>query len=139
MELVTLKTFNTPVEAHILKSRLESEDIPCFLTDENMVGLNPLYNVTIGGVKLKINKEDAERALAIVREIENTPLTDDNDKVITCPKCGSSNITSDYTSIKSIKGVLALIVALLFSILPLYTKKVYKCKQCGNEFLKANK
>ncbi|PTM03401.1 MAG: hypothetical protein DA405_10495 [Bacteroidetes bacterium] len=53
MELVTLKTFDNLVEAHLIKSKLESDDLPCFLFDENIMALNPLYNLTVDGIKLK--------------------------------------------------------------------------------------
>jgi len=53
MELVTFKTFNNPIEAHLCKTKLESEDILYFIFDENMVSLNPFYNYMLGGIKLK--------------------------------------------------------------------------------------
>jgi hypothetical protein len=28
----------------------------CHLFDENMVTLNPLYNITVGGIKLKVEE-----------------------------------------------------------------------------------
>jgi hypothetical protein len=33
MELITVKVFDSGIEAHILKERLESEYIPCFILD----------------------------------------------------------------------------------------------------------
>ncbi|MES2617142.1 MAG: DUF2007 domain-containing protein [Bacteroidota bacterium] len=72
MELITLKTFNSIIEAHVLKSKLESEDIHCFLKDETMMGINPLFNISLGGVKLMINKEDSEKALEILKQIESS-------------------------------------------------------------------
>ena len=52
MELITVKVFDSGIEAHILKARLESENIPCFIFDENIVTLNPLFNFAVGGIKL---------------------------------------------------------------------------------------
>lgn len=54
MELITLKTFDNSIEAHLMKSKLKSENIVCFLFDENIVGLNPVYNIAVGGIKLKV-------------------------------------------------------------------------------------
>jgi hypothetical protein len=70
MELITLKTFHNPIDAHLFKTRLESEGILCFLFDENMVSLNPFYNYMMGGIKLKINKLDLERVEEILRDTE---------------------------------------------------------------------
>ena len=60
-----------------MKSKLESKNIMCFLFDENIVGLNPLYNVTVGGIKLKINKSDVDKAISIIEEVEKACLTND--------------------------------------------------------------
>ncbi|MHB1279582.1 MAG: putative signal transducing protein [Bacteroidia bacterium] len=66
MNLITLKTFDNPIEAHLFRTVLENEGIPCKIFDELMVGLNPLYTITVGGVKLKIRETDLEAALEIL-------------------------------------------------------------------------
>lgn len=62
MELVTLQTFYTSFEAHLLKTKLENEGIMCFVFDDTMTGLYPIFSSPIGGVKLKISSEDIEKA-----------------------------------------------------------------------------
>ena len=47
----TLKIFENPIDAHLLKTKLESEGIDCYLIDENTVSVMPLYNITVGGIK----------------------------------------------------------------------------------------
>ncbi|GHE67721.1 putative signal transducing protein [Roseivirga thermotolerans] len=134
MELITIKTFDNSIEAHMVKSKLESENIICFLFDENIVGLNPLYNVTVGGIKLKISKSDIEKATEVIEEIEKSALTNDQDETIKCAKCESEDIYSAFKSMKGTKGVLSAIISFLFMVFPIYYKTVYKCKKCGNEF-----
>ena len=134
MELITIKTFDNPIEAHMMKSKLESENIMCFLFDENIVGLNPLYNITVGGIKLKINRSDIQKAIEIIDEIEKNTLTNDQGEIIKCPKCESEDIISRFKSMKGFKGILSAIVSFLFMVFPIYYKTVYKCKNCGNEF-----
>ncbi|NMM47663.1 putative signal transducing protein [Marinigracilibium pacificum] len=134
MELVLLTTFDNAVDAHILKSRLESEGVECYLYDENIVGMNPLFSHSVGGIKLMINKKDAENALKILSEIENSPIKDDNDQRVKCPNCGSEDIYDRFKSMQGIKGVLSAIVSFLFMVFPIYYKTVYKCKSCGTEF-----
>lgn len=130
---MTLKTFENPAMAHLLKSKLESEDIVCFLFDENIVAVNPLYNLTVGGIKLKIDSSDYEKAREILAEIEGTSLTDDDGNILKCPNCGSENI---YNSPKTLKGISGFFHK-LFSYLAFMfvdTKSVNKCAECGNEF-----
>lgn len=134
MNFFTIKTFDNFVDAHLLKAKLESEGITCFLFDENMVSLNPLYNVTIGGIKLNVQESDSKQALEILSEIENTLIVDDNNEVLKCPKCNSGNIYSNFKSMKDFKGVVAAIISLVFVIFPIYYKSVHKCKNCGEEF-----
>ncbi|TSJ39030.1 putative signal transducing protein [Fluviicola chungangensis] len=134
MGLLTFKTFDNSIDAHILKIKLESEGITCFLFDENIVSVNPLYSQLVGGIKLKINEEDLAHARNIVLELEQTPYTTDDEQVISCPKCASANIESGHKSMKSVGAILSAIASFLLFIFPIYRKDVYKCLDCGNEF-----
>jgi hypothetical protein len=44
------------MEANIVKAKLEDSGFACFLADENVATLNPLYNQAIGGVKLTLKE-----------------------------------------------------------------------------------
>lgn len=134
MGLITFKTFDNAIDAHILKIKLESEGIECYLFDEHIVTVNPLYSNLVGGIKLKINEEDFIHAKNVVLELKNTPYTTEDEKVITCPKCDSIHIESGYKSMKSIGAVLSAIASFLLFIFPIYRKTVYKCADCDNEF-----
>jgi hypothetical protein len=73
--IITFKTFYDPVLAHIVRGRLEANDIPCFVSDENTLVANPFYNQAIGGIKLNIFERDLEKCLAILAE--DTDLSDE--------------------------------------------------------------
>ncbi len=66
-ELVVIASFTTAIEAHLVKTRLESEDIPCLIANEYAVipYANMLYNVQV-----KVRSADEERASQILREAE---------------------------------------------------------------------
>ena len=130
----TIKTFDNPMEAHIFKARLESEGIDSYLFDENIMTLNLMYNITVGGIKLNVAEHDVLKVNEILREIEMTTISDDNDNVIICENCNSKNIYSGFKSLKGFKSILAWIVSLLFGGYPLYLRNVYRCKDCGTEF-----
>jgi DNA-directed RNA polymerase subunit RPC12/RpoP len=134
MKYVTLKTCDTAIEAHILRNRLESDDILCHILDEHIVTLNPLLNFAVGGIRLQVFEKDLTKARSILNEIDNKPFTDSQDQIIVCPNCTSSRLYSDFKSIKNPKGIIAIIVAFLFSVFPIYSKSVYKCKECDTEF-----
>ena len=134
MTLITFKTFDNAVDAHLLKIKLESEGITCFLFDEHIVSINPLYSNSVGGIKLKINDEDLAHAKEILLELEGTPYTTDDGKAIHCPKCASTHIQSGYKSMKNAGGILAAIMSFILVVFPIYSKGVYKCLDCGEEF-----
>jgi DNA-directed RNA polymerase subunit RPC12/RpoP len=133
MQLITLKTFDNPIDAHLLKSKLESEGLAVYIFDEHINSLNPLYNIATGGIKLKISEGDMDAALQIIRDIESS-YKNDQDETIVCPACGSKNLYNNFKSMRGTKGFISAIVSFLFLIFPIYVKVVYKCKDCDHEF-----
>lgn len=74
MQLHTLKSFENPIDAHLLRTKLEVEGISCYLVDEHIVSLNPIYSNAVGGIKLKVAPENFSRAMEIVAQMEQVPL-----------------------------------------------------------------
>ena len=76
---ITVATFTYPHEAAILKGRLESEGIECFLRDELTVQVYNFYSNAIGGVKLQVRRADVSLVYRILEDIgitgsvENAP------------------------------------------------------------------
>lgn len=58
MTYVTLKRFDTAIEAHIIKNALDAEGVVCQLLDENIVTLNPMLNFAVGGIRLQVLEQD---------------------------------------------------------------------------------
>ncbi|MBV8389872.1 MAG: DUF2007 domain-containing protein [Mucilaginibacter sp.] len=75
-EIVTFRTFYNPMEAEIIRTRLEANGIPSFITDESLGAMYPVYNQGGGGIKLKVFAKDVERSEEILSE-EN-PLSDED-------------------------------------------------------------
>ena len=64
----TLAAFNHPDQAHLLRMRLEGSGIAAYVRDENMVTLDWLVSLAVGGVKVDVADDDYEAALAILAE-----------------------------------------------------------------------
>ncbi|MFD1188301.1 putative signal transducing protein [Pontibacter rugosus] len=136
--LVTIATFNEATEAHIVKGRLESEGILCFLGDEHIIGAQPFYSAAVGGVKLRVTEQDVEEAQAILTRIrqgdnlfdydtiEMAPPMQEHVEVQTCPHCGSDNISEE----KYNKTVFSISYLFLGFPLPFLSRK-YTCYNCG--------
>ena len=62
-KLITIATFDEPLQAELSKERLESENIKCFLTED---AGRSLYGYAVGRIKLQIIESDTTRALEIL-------------------------------------------------------------------------
>jgi hypothetical protein len=71
MALITLRTFEYPLEITLLKSMLEDSGIPVFVKDEFTILMNPLYSNAIGGIKLQVLEEDIEKATEVLKDYES--------------------------------------------------------------------
>lgn len=132
----TLNTFNSSLEAHVLKSKLESEGIEAFLFDENTMDMNPLYNYLIGGVKLKIAEENFAKAQEILAEIEDVPFTNDENQIIQCPSCNSSELGNGIIKPAIFKEYLTYMFMPFLAIYPFVKTTSYYCKSCRKVFRK---
>ena len=116
------------MDAHLLMARLESEEIECWLQDENTVTINPIWTNAVGGIKLMVKKDDFTCAYEIFKETEN------NRKMsLECPRCKSHNVEFVSTPRKPINWISA-ILTFLFGDFALAVDKVYHCFDCSNEF-----
>ncbi len=66
--LVTIATFQNPIEGSLARSRLEDAGIKTFLADEETVGVAWHLSNALGGVKLQVQESDAEEAMTILAE-----------------------------------------------------------------------
>jgi hypothetical protein len=64
----TLATFSHPDQAHLLRMRLEGCGIVAHVRDENMVALDWLASLAIGGVKVDVADEDYEQVRLVLDE-----------------------------------------------------------------------
>ena len=78
MLLQTIYNSNIPVNCHILKGRLESDGLDCFVHDEQTVWVHPFYAVAIGGVKLKVPGHQFASGQNIMGAVRNGKLRDEN-------------------------------------------------------------
>ncbi len=119
-------TCENSIEASIIKGRLESEEIRCFLTNENISDMLPQYHRMLGaGVQVMINAEDYEKAIEVL-ELNVT-------KVIVCPACSSTNLTLSLGKNKG-KKIFTMVLS-FFSGVPFNNiNNVYQCVDCKAEF-----
>lgn len=65
-EIVLYRTFDSAVEANIVKDVLETNGVPCFLSNEIFSSVLPLTNSTVGAIRLNVFAEDVKKADTIL-------------------------------------------------------------------------
>ena len=140
-KIIIYKTFYNTIEANIVLARLKDGEFPCFLADENISTLQPLYNQAIGGVKLMVFEKDKstiDQVLAQENTLENSASTTDPDRTINeseilCDHCGSANVAFVQATQRRFSWWVTLISLVLF-IYPFKANKCFHCYDCGHEF-----
>jgi hypothetical protein len=66
--LMTVASFDIPAQAQIAKNALEAAGIQVVTADSEIVAMDWLISNAVGGVKVQVWEEDAERAAAVLDE-----------------------------------------------------------------------
>jgi hypothetical protein len=142
-ELITLRTFDNYVTAHIVKARLEAEGIACVLRDEHTIAIQSYMANAIGGIKLQVHRRDYATAEHVLQVTEREALAeqatigfwdeedidqlDPNNKI--CMQCGSKNTRKeDYSKRPAVLRWLA------GSFPSLFKSDKWHCFHCGADF-----
>jgi len=137
--LVTIARFNNPVEAHLVRTKLESEGIDCAVIDEIRGSTGWQYAIAIGGVRLQVNESDAQRALEILQGFQDEPIGDEpaeeqiaeseTESDRCCPRCGAAEIQYEEFSRRLV------FISLVFLGFPLpFLKRRWTCRNCGYQW-----
>ena len=118
-----LAVFEYSTEAHVTKSKLDSEGFETMLMDEKTIDSDPLISNAIGGVKLAVHKNDFEKALEVYNEIR-TYQQDTNGNDLFCPACNSTQILTAPSQRKNI----------FYMLFPFFEKTRHICNTCKKIF-----
>ncbi|MBD2769047.1 DUF2007 domain-containing protein [Hymenobacter sp. BT664] len=139
--VVFIESFYEPMAANVARTRLEAAGIPCFLSNEQLVSLLPLYSPITGGVRLHVRQRDAEAALEILRTVPVPPATSPDEASFAadapdpvtprCPRCGSSDVAYGPAT-RNTYGLWSGLLSVLLRF-PVRDKR-YHCFHCSNEF-----
>ena len=78
-EFVTIATYDQTIDAHIALGRLSAEGIEAQLFDDNMVQMDWLYSIAVGGIKLRVARIDAKAAREVL-ETDYSTVLDESDQ-----------------------------------------------------------
>ena len=65
-DLVTVARFQNPIEAHLARTALENKGLWAFVADEHVLSIDPFYDLSLGGTRLRVRKSEEEMALRLL-------------------------------------------------------------------------
>lgn len=77
----TIASYHDPIEAHIACGRLRAEGIDAHVADDQMAVANWEWRLAVGGTRVRVADEDAERARRVLRELDAGGFALDPDPV----------------------------------------------------------
>jgi GNAT superfamily N-acetyltransferase len=130
----TIAAFDKTMEAHILRARLQAEDIPAWVAHEYQIANQWTRSIGLLGVQIQVRDEDAAAAQAVVadgkagafRALLEEAFGDLDDR--RCPKCGASDC---WKRRPLLRGTLALLFGLSTATVPPLLVWLYFCNVCG--------
>jgi hypothetical protein len=138
-KIITFERYYDPMLAHIIRTRLEDNGIPCFIADDNIISANPIYNNAVGGIKLKIFERDLDRCRELLAESgdlheqDHFEIDEETHAPVICPYCGSTNVRYGSATEKKANWFVV-IISLLLTVLPFYARKAWHCFNCRRNF-----
>lgn len=131
MELVTIKESHYTNNLLILKSKLESESIACFLKDELTSQI--LSHIPSMSVKLQVYDKDLDKVKAIMHELgESFTIRD----YVYCPSCNSKNVELKLKAADRLRLFFNYVQSQLFfsKNKQISKSQSYVCNECNNTF-----
>jgi DNA-directed RNA polymerase subunit M/transcription elongation factor TFIIS len=131
-EWVTVASFSQPVEAHLARTKLESEGIPCVVGDENLVRVDWFLSNAVGGVKVMVPRAEAEHARDVLRPRPRLVVVERGepaDGEMICPRCHCDDVYYRRYN-RRVAGVFMLLLGFLIP----WRDSRWTCTRCGYEW-----
>ncbi len=103
------------------------------------MALLPLYNQTVGGVKLKIFERDLEKCREILamegdlHENDHFEIDDETNTYVMCPYCASTNVRNVNEDADEEQS-LTFLNSFMNLVNPFYVQKNWHCYNCQRDF-----
>jgi len=137
--LKTVSRHLTGIDAHIIRTRLEAEDIPAFINTEHYIGLDWSLALALDYIKVQVPYNYFDDAKQVLDNIDQgiyqaeleAELGSEAFEQPGCPKCGEHQITPVTWPAK-----LSLFSIFLLIALPLpYTQHLKRCTSCNHRWI----
>ncbi len=128
MKFKQIASYDNYMLANMTMGLLTENGIKCQMKDEHIVTIDPLLNPAVGGIKLLVEENDFDRAVALMKEAEDDYLKD-----IACPRCKSHSLVVEEKSNNPTDFWKRLGNQILYGQPSTYSKG-YRCTACKKYF-----
>jgi phage FluMu protein Com len=128
MTFKQIASYDNYMLANMTMGLLTENGIKCQMKDEHIVTVDPLLNPAVGGIKLLVEVNDFDRAVALMKEAESDYLKD-----IPCPKCKSHSLIVEEKTNNPTDFWGRLKNQVLYGQTSTYSKG-YRCTTCNKFF-----
>ena len=124
-QLMTVATFDRWEDAEAVRHALDAAGIPAETFDESMAQRLWFLAPPKACMRVRVEKENYERALALMSEWDTDPNNHLLDAAIRCPECGSSSIEYPQMSRKTLQSFFISLLNVVHFI-----PRMYFCENC---------
>lgn len=130
--LITIGRYLNPIEAHIVKGRLEAEGVPAYVQHEHHIWAKWTISLALGYVKVQVRPKDVEASSAVIEKLQAGEYALADEEVVDvscCPRCGCTKKERVNWSWK-----LALWAIMFLSVVLPYSIYRVACLECGHRW-----
>ena len=127
MKYISIRAYDNYIKANLERALLEEAGINCHIKDEFTVTIDPLLSPALGGMKLMVEEEHVEKALALLQDSDRLFL-----KSVPCPRCKHPSLEF-ITTTTSFDTWAGKIKSLLLNGQEQHVRQFYRCSNCGHE------
>jgi hypothetical protein len=134
--LATVISTTDPVQAHIIRGRLQAEGLHPSVAFEHHIRMNWFISNALGGVRVQVPPSENEEAVEIIKKISQEyylNLLEEDEKTrddLCCPSCASRNVKRSRVS-----ESLALVIFLFLKLPFPYQTGAYYCQSCKHRWV----
>lgn len=130
VKMVAVATASQPMDATTIQVELGACGIESELDGEFTVAANPMLSNAIGGIKILVPVQNAERAMSILAANARAKSEAESALAKTCPRCKKEN--GEIVSRPNWAGILAVITLGAFALF--YPWPKYRCLDCNHKW-----
>ena len=128
MTFSQIRSYDNYIVANLQLNLLKEHGFSCYLQDEHTITIDPLLSPAIGGMKLMVVENEADKANQLLEEVEADYL-----KTVACPDCHQNKLEK-ITHVEQPTGFWAKLKNRIIGGMPTALKTYYHCSNCGHRF-----